>query len=641
MLNKLSMRLKIFIPTLTLVLIGFTIFSIFNYITTSNTLDKMSYNSLEQEADKISNEIVFEINKASIEVDTMSQMIQTWVNNKSLNRIEIQNQLETWAKNNPFLKGTWVDWVPEKFGDEQDKKERFTVFWARNEKGSMDLQDPYPWNEVENENYFVTPQKVKDLVMITPYIDEINGKKELLTSIGKPLYRAGEFVGVMGCDFSIKSITKTFENNKPFNIGNSRLITDEGKIAADVDEKNLNNLWPNELERKTISEKMKTNKAFYIEGFDSLLKQDTVKYFKPIKMGRSPFFWYYVSIVPKAAIKKATHKIIIYQSIAIIFALLTIATAVWLTVTYIAKEIEKVASNVENGAIEVDNVTSELNETQESLSTTTLQQAELVNQTSKAINKMTESIDQNGQKADESNKELLACQKQGEDGKAVTREMIQSIEQIKKSNEQMLKQIDDNFQKIENFVTIINQIQEKTNVINDIVFQTKLLAFNASVEAARAGEFGKGFSVVAEEVGNLATMSGEASKEITHIIDLGSKTIKDIINSAKSKNEIISRENVKTVYAGTIAAEKCEKVLSDISVQIERISMKSTQIKLASDNQNKDAQEINSAMGTLDEVTINNNEIGNKIGHTVVTLADQTKNLKNQVSRLNKIIKGA
>lgn len=50
------MRLKIFIPTLTLVLIGFTIFSIFNYITTSNTLDKMSYNSLEQEADKISNE---------------------------------------------------------------------------------------------------------------------------------------------------------------------------------------------------------------------------------------------------------------------------------------------------------------------------------------------------------------------------------------------------------------------------------------------------------------------------------------------------------------------------------------------------------------------------------------------------------
>jgi len=41
--------------------------------------------------------------------------------------------------------------------------------------------------------------------------------------------------------------------------------------------------------------------------------------------------------------------------------------------------------------------------------------------------------------------------------------------------------------------------------MNDIVFQTKLLSFNASVEAARAGIHGKGFAVVADEVGNLAT----------------------------------------------------------------------------------------------------------------------------------------
>ena len=641
MLNKLSMRLKIFIPTLTLVFLGFTIFSVFNYITTSNTLDKMSYNSLEQEADKLSNEIVSEINKASNEVDSMSNIIQTWINKKTLNRLEIQNQLESWAKSNHFLKGAWIDWVPEKFGDDLDKKERFTVFWARNENGTFDLQAPYPWNEVENENYFVTPQKVKDLVMISPYIDEINGKKELLTSIGKPLYRGNEFLGVIGCDFSIKSIIKTFENNRPFNIGLSRLLTNEGKIAADINEKNLNNLWPDENERKTIEEKTKLNKPFYIEGFDSLLKQETVKYFKPIRMGRSPFTWYYVSIVPKAAIKKATHKIFIYQSMAIALAIIIIAAAVWITVTYIANEIEKVATHVENGAMEVDSVTNVLTNTQESLTATTLQQAELVNQTSKAINKMADSIEQNGQKADESNQELLFCQKQGEDGKTVTREMIKSINQIKNSNHLMIKQIDENFEKISHFVSIINQIQEKTNVINDIVFQTKLLAFNASVEAARAGEFGKGFSVVAEEVGNLATMSGVASKEITNIIELGSKTIKEIIDSAKTNNELISRENIKAVEAGTVAAESCVKVLNDISRQIENISSKSTLIKMASEGQNNDAQEINSAMKTLDDVTIHNSEISLKIGNTVVTLADQTKNLKGQVSELNKIIRGA
>ncbi|MBC7465119.1 MAG: hypothetical protein H7256_03945 [Bdellovibrio sp.] len=50
----------------------------------------------------------------------------------------------------------------------------------------------------------------------------------------------------------------------------------------------------------------------------------------------------------------------------------------------------------------------------------------------------------------------------------------------------------------------MEEIGNKTKVINDIVFQTKLLSFNASVEAARAGEHGKGFAVVAEEVGKLA-----------------------------------------------------------------------------------------------------------------------------------------
>jgi len=46
-------------------------------------------------------------------------------------------------------------------------------------------------------------------------------------------------------------------------------------------------------------------------------------------------------------------------------------------------------------------------------------------------------------------------------------------------------------------MTLIETINQKTRVINDIVFQTKLLSFNASVEAARAGEHGKGFAVEA------------------------------------------------------------------------------------------------------------------------------------------------
>lgn len=73
--------------------------------------------------------------------------------------------------------------------------------------------------------------------------------------------------------------------------------------------------------------------------------------------------------------------------------------------------------------------------------------------------------------------------------------------------------------KITEITKVISEVAAKTQVINEIVFKTKLLSFNASVEAARAGDQGRGFSVVAEEVGNLAKMSGDAAKEISNITE--------------------------------------------------------------------------------------------------------------------------
>src|SRR3954468_23516662 len=101
---------------------------------------------------------------------------------------------------------------------------------------------------------------------------------------------------------------------------------------------------------------------------------------------------------------------------------------------------------------------------------------------------------------------LKASQQADERLKTVQR-LQSAMAAIKESND-LLNDLKTSFQAIQN----------KTRVINDIVFKTKLLSFNASIEAARAGQYGKGFSVVAEEVGRLAQTSGKAAKEIEALL---------------------------------------------------------------------------------------------------------------------------
>ncbi len=293
--------------------------------------------------------------------------------------------------------------------------------------------------------------------------------------------------------------------------------------------------------------------------------------------------------------------------------------------------IDKVIANLSDNAQQVASAATQIATTSEELSQSTTEQAASLQETAASVEEMSSMVQKNSENSQRA--QMLSSQNETEagEGTRVVGELLRAMNDIDKSNEDILTQITHSNQQITDIVKVIAEIGNKTRVINDIVFQTKLLSFNASVEAARAGEHGKGFAVVAEEVGNLAQMSGNAAKEISAMLDGSIQKVEGIVHETKARVEGLITTGKSKVAQGLDVAERCERVLQDIARGVSETASMSQSIASASEEQAKGIQEINSAVTQLDRVTQMNASASEEASSAAEQLAAQSETLQQAV----------
>lgn len=173
----------------------------------------------------------------------------------------------------------------------------------------------------------------------------------------------------------------------------------------------------------------------------------------------------------------------------------------------------------------------------------------------------------------------------------------------------------------------VGKINEVVTLINDISEQTNLLALNASIEAARAGEHGKGFSIVAEEVRKLAERSVSATEQIRQTVEHILHDVDQIAKQSEDRANNINEESNKILAINESFEEITSNIVSNIDL-VEKMNEHTQTFTKSSD-------EISTTMDHVTSKTEQTTERMVELNNTVTAALEDMKDVNTELNALN------
>lgn len=318
-----------------------------------------------------------------------------------------------------------------------------------------------------------------------------------------PLLKVG--ASTSGTDYLINSSSVESDASSTDNSSNNSITLTKGEGLI-INKEVVDNLLANSKETNIY----KTNgESFFI----SLQKINIL----------NEVNWYIVSELKSSEVFRIIHRLSYIALLASGLILIIIGLLGVYLSKIVVRPIITASELLEKRGEELEQLSVMLADMGMRLSNSAAEQASSTTESVAAMNQMEAMITQTNDFASNSQKVTKEVKDKAERGNQIMSQLSDSMDLIHQNNNQL-----------QNISQIMNDITKKTNIINEIVFNTKILSFNASIEAARAGQHGRGFAVVAEEVSRLASTSGSAAQEIQTLLDNSKKQVNEIISNTSS-----------------------------------------------------------------------------------------------------------